>query len=76
MTVLPLAEDLNLTLDSHCSRKDAECVADTIRSYEGPGNILVAWRHKNIPDIQKMLGSGDPLEFPSDRYVQCLFIDF
>lgn len=74
MTALPLATDLGLTIDSHCSRKDAECVADAIRSYDGPGNILVTWRHKNVPDIQRMLGSEDPLEYPSDRYVQSLVL--
>lgn len=67
MTVLPLAQDLGLTIDSHCSRSNAGCVADEIRSYDGPGNILVAWRHKNIPEIQEMLGSEDPLEYPSGR---------
>lgn len=67
MTVLPLAQDLGITVDSHCSRKDPECVVDTIRSYDGPGNILVAWRHSNMEEIQEMLGSEDPLEYPKDR---------
>ncbi|KAJ5085411.1 hypothetical protein N7532_010182 [Penicillium argentinense] len=67
-TVLPLATDLGLEVDTHCSRKKAECVADAIRSFEGPGNLLIAWRHKNIPDIQEFLGSTDPLVYPDDRF--------
>lgn len=66
-TVRPLATDLGLKVDTHCSRNKAECVADSIRDYSGPGNILIAWRHKNIPDIQVFLGSEDPLEYPDDR---------
>lgn len=73
MTVLPLAQDLGLTVDDHCSRSDAECVADTIRSYNGPGNILIAWRHKNIPEIQKFLGSEHPLKYPVHRYVHSTY---
>jgi hypothetical protein len=67
MTVLPLANDLGLEIDAHCSRKDTQCVADTIRSYEGPGNILIAWRHKNVGELQEHLGSPDPLQYPEDR---------
>lgn len=67
MTVLPLANDLGLEIDAHCSRKDTQCVADTIWSYEGPGNILIAWRHTNIGELQEHLGSHDPLEYPDDR---------
>ncbi|GLI72182.1 hypothetical protein PoHVEF18_000352 [Penicillium ochrochloron] len=67
MTVLPLANDLGLEVDAHCSRKGTQCVADTIRNYDGPGNILIAWRHKNMGEIQELLGSYDPLEYPEDR---------
>ncbi len=67
MTVLPLANDLGLDIDTHCSRKDTQCVADSIWSYDGPGNILIAWRHKNMGTIQENLGSRDPLDYPEDR---------
>ncbi|KAJ5157396.1 uncharacterized protein N7482_008496 [Penicillium canariense] len=68
MTVLPVANDLGLEIDTHCSRKDTKCVADAIRSYDGPGNILIAWRHKNMGAIQEHLGSSDPVEYPEDRF--------
>ncbi|KAJ5585142.1 uncharacterized protein N7459_004942 [Penicillium hispanicum] len=67
-TVRPVAQDLGLAIDTHCSRKDAECVADAVRAYDGPGNILIAWRHKNMDRIQEVLGSEDPLEYPEDRF--------
>lgn len=66
-TVRPLAEDLGLDIDTHCSRKNASCVADAVRSYDGPGNILIAWRHKNMGEIQEMLGSEHPIEYPEER---------
>ncbi|KAJ5084466.1 Surfeit locus 6 [Penicillium alfredii] len=68
MTALPLAQDLGLPIDAHCSRKDAECVADAIRAYDGPGNILIVWRKTNMGDIQKELGVIDPVECPKDRF--------
>ncbi|KAJ5973788.1 hypothetical protein N7481_010998 [Penicillium waksmanii] len=67
-TVRPLAKDLGLRVDTHCSRKSGACVADAIRDYDGPGNILISWRHGTISDIQWFLGSEYPLEYPYDRY--------
>ncbi|KAJ5611684.1 hypothetical protein N7528_008789 [Penicillium herquei] len=67
-TVQPLAADLGLDVDLHCKRKDTTCVADAIRSYDGPGNILISWRHKNIGEIQEALGSHEPVEYPNDRF--------
>lgn len=40
-TVLPLAESLNLTVDTSCDRDDQECVAGVVSNYTGPGNILI-----------------------------------
>lgn len=42
-TVFPVSEDLNLTVDVSCDRDDEECVANTIDSYEGGGNILIRY---------------------------------
>ncbi|CAI7569599.1 unnamed protein product [Penicillium manginii] len=66
-TVRPLAKDLGLKIDTHCSRKSGACVADAIWSYDGPGNILISWRHGTLSDIQWFLGSEYPLEYPYDR---------
>jgi hypothetical protein len=67
LTVLPLANDLGLTVDTHCKRKKVECVAETVRSSDGPGNILIAWRHTNIGGIEEALGAYEPIEYPDDR---------
>ncbi|KAJ5257140.1 hypothetical protein N7478_013244 [Penicillium angulare] len=75
-TVKPLARDLGLQVDLHCGRKEAECVADAIRTYNGTGNILVAWRHKNMVEIQQMLGVVDPIEYPEDRFDLSLRIPY
>ncbi|CAG8044876.1 unnamed protein product [Penicillium nalgiovense] len=67
-TVLPLAKDLGLTVDTHCKRKKVKCVAKTIRSYDGPGNILIAWRHSNMGGIETELGALEPIEYPDGRF--------
>jgi hypothetical protein len=67
MTVLPLAGDLGLEIDDRCHRKEPECVADAIRAYDGPGNILISWRRSNMEVIQEVLGIEDPVEYPIDR---------
>ncbi|KAF3020348.1 hypothetical protein E8E15_002422 [Penicillium rubens] len=67
-TVLPLAKDLRLTVDTHCKRTKARCVAKTIRSYDGPGNILIAWRHSTMGEIEKELGALEPIEYPDGRF--------
>ncbi|CAI7580846.1 unnamed protein product [Penicillium glandicola] len=67
-TVLPLANDLGLTVDTHCKRKKVECVAKAIRSYDGPGNILIAWRHSNMGGIEEELGALEPIEYPDERF--------
>ncbi|OGE57761.1 hypothetical protein PENARI_c001G03098 [Penicillium arizonense] len=49
-------------------RKKVECVAETVRSYDGPGNILIAWRHTNMGGIEEALGAYEPIEYPDDRF--------
>ena len=66
-TVLPLANDLGLTVDTHCKRNKVKCVAKTIRSYDGPGNILIAWRHSRMGGIEEELGALEPIEYPDER---------
>ena len=66
-TVVPLAHDLEIEIDDHCTRKDPECVADAIRSYDGPGNLLISWRHSNLHTIQELLGFEYLVDYPEDR---------
>lgn len=65
--MLPLARDLELTVDTSCERNDVDCVANKVRKYEGHGNILIAWRHGSMGDILETLGVDDPPEYPPDR---------
>ncbi|KGO71686.1 Surfeit locus 6 [Penicillium italicum] len=67
-TVLPLANDLGLTVDTHCKRNKVKCVAKAIRSYDGPGNILIAWRHSSMGGIEEELGALEPIEYPDERF--------
>ncbi|KAK0127510.1 hypothetical protein ONS96_007045 [Cadophora gregata f. sp. sojae] len=69
LTVQPLATDLGLTVDTSCDRDDADCVADLVDDYNGPGNILICWEHDNLSDIVKAMGDKNPPSYPDDAFV-------
>ncbi|KAL2845942.1 hypothetical protein BJY01DRAFT_247453 [Aspergillus pseudoustus] len=67
-TVLPLATDLGLEVDTSCDRDDPECVKDVVDGYDGEGNILICWEHDALTDIIDELGDDNAPEYPSDRF--------
>ncbi|KAJ6093042.1 hypothetical protein N7486_008331 [Penicillium sp. IBT 16267x] len=71
-TAQPLAKDLGLVVDVQCGRQmgelELQCVADASRSYDGPGNVLLVWRHKSMSTIAELLGVKDYMEYPKDRF--------
>ncbi|KAJ5672259.1 hypothetical protein N7507_001386 [Penicillium longicatenatum] len=71
-TALPLAKDLGLEVDVHCGKQmgafELQCVADAARSYDGPGNVLLVWRHKSMATIAKLLGVKHHVKYPKKRY--------
>ncbi|KAH8666496.1 hypothetical protein BX600DRAFT_461893 [Xylariales sp. PMI_506] len=67
-TVLPLADDLGITVDTSCDRDDSDCVADVVESYTGSGNILICWEHKQLNNLAEALGASDVDNYPDDSY--------
>ncbi|KAF2654668.1 hypothetical protein K491DRAFT_659676 [Lophiostoma macrostomum CBS 122681] len=67
-TVLPLAGDLGLTVDTSCQRDDSACVANVVDGYTGSGNILICWEHKALHDIVKELGDKNAPDYDSDDF--------
>ncbi|PIG80264.1 phosphoglycerate mutase family protein [Aspergillus arachidicola] len=67
-TVHPLATDLGLTVDTSCKRNKVHCVAEAVNDYDGPGNILISWRHGKMRELVQALGYDDPPEYPEDRF--------
>lgn len=67
LTVLPLADELNLTINDSCSKKDATCVADLVTNYTGSGNVLICWEHKQPNNIAEALGASSVSNYPSDE---------
>ncbi|TPR01635.1 Major Facilitator Superfamily protein [Aspergillus niger] len=67
-TVLPVAKDLDLPVDTSCKRNHVKCVAKRIREFKGTGNILISWRHGKMREIVQELGYEDPPEYPEDRF--------
>lgn len=67
--MLPLAGDLGLSVDTSCQRDDSDCVADVVNNYDGPGNILICWEHKQLNNLVKAINSdNDPDNYPDDSY--------
>ncbi|RHZ55897.1 hypothetical protein CDV55_102166 [Aspergillus turcosus] len=67
-TVLPLAIDLGLEVDLSCKRNQVRCVGNLVRNFQGPGNILISWRHGRMKEIVDELGSSHAPEYPEDRF--------
>lgn len=63
-TVVPLAGDLGLTVDTTCQRDDSECVAEIVNDYNGNGNILICWEHKRLNNLAGALGAQDVDNYP------------
>ncbi|KAB8241643.1 hypothetical protein BDV35DRAFT_384741 [Aspergillus flavus] len=60
--------DLGLTVDTSCKRNKVHCVAEAVNDYDGPGNILISWRHGKMRELVQALGYDDPPEYPEDRF--------
>ncbi|ETS76672.1 hypothetical protein PFICI_12059 [Pestalotiopsis fici W106-1] len=67
-TVLPLATDLGLTVDTTCDRDDEDCVANVVKNYSGSGNILICWEHKQLNNLAEALGADNVDGYPDDSY--------
>ncbi|KAJ5525046.1 hypothetical protein N7494_011696 [Penicillium frequentans] len=71
-TALPLANDLGLEVDVQCGKRmgdlELQCVADASRSYDGPGNVLLVWRHKSMSTIAELLGVREHIKCPKNSY--------
>ncbi|KAI1438912.1 hypothetical protein GGR50DRAFT_690679 [Xylaria sp. CBS 124048] len=68
LTVEPLAADLGLDVDISCDRDDPECVQDVVDSYDGEGNILICWEHKQLSTISEQLGADNVKDYPDDSF--------
>lgn len=67
-TITPLAAALNITVDSRFATTQTAQVADAIRA--ASGSVLVAWKHEQIDDIIKHLGTviPTPPPWPKTRF--------
>jgi len=78
-TVLPLSQDLHLTINSEIDRDDAKKVAKAAKAFNGPGNVLICWEHGQLAKIAEALGvekfakdvdvkHHKKIEYPGDRF--------
>ncbi|KAG2418414.1 hypothetical protein HFD88_001515 [Aspergillus terreus] len=67
-TVLPLADDLGLDIDTSCKSTQVRCVVRRLKRYRGSGNILIAWRHSQMKKIVRDLGDKHAPQYPDERF--------
>ncbi|KAF7970139.1 hypothetical protein HWV62_24910 [Athelia sp. TMB] len=70
-TVLPLATDLGLTVDTSCDRDDSDCVKAAVKAYAGTSgskSVLICWEHGQLTDIASDLGVKKAPDYPDDSY--------
>ncbi|KZP26855.1 hypothetical protein FIBSPDRAFT_781673 [Athelia psychrophila] len=70
-TVLPLATDLGITIDTSCSKTDAKCVKDAVKAYAGTSgskNVLICWAHGQMADIASELGVSNAPDYPDASF--------
>ncbi|KZP26838.1 hypothetical protein FIBSPDRAFT_909115 [Athelia psychrophila] len=70
-TVLPLATDLGITIDTSCSKTDAKCVKKAVKAYAGTSgskNVLICWEHGELTDIASELGVSKAPDYPDASF--------
>jgi len=69
-TIEPLAKSLepDVQINKEIERDDDQGVADAIKAYSGPGNVLVCWEHGQLTKIAKAIGVEPAPEYPSKRF--------
>lgn len=68
-TTLPLANALNLEMDTSCNVTEMHCAANLARSYRGPGNVLIGWEHTRIHSISSWINEdSNPPFWPDDVF--------
>lgn len=68
LTVKPLADSLGVPFDYSIARDDADKVAQTVKDFNGAGNILICWEHGQLTRIAEALGVKGDAKYPGDRY--------
>lgn len=67
-TVKPLAGSLGIPFNYIIARDDADKVAQTVKNFNGAGNILICWEHGQLTSIAEALGVKGGPQYPGDRY--------
>ncbi|GAA6030773.1 hypothetical protein JCM8097_008870 [Rhodosporidiobolus ruineniae] len=71
LTVKPLADDLDLTVDTECEVDDAKCVRKKVAKYVkngGKGEVVICWKHSMLNVIAHELGAPKTDPYPDDRF--------
>ncbi len=79
-TVKPLADSVQgVTFNNKIDRDDKDGVAafvsDYVKNYNGQGNVLICWEHKELQDLAQAIIQSDGVgsagtevpEYPGDR---------
>ncbi|KAJ5110261.1 hypothetical protein N7532_002906 [Penicillium argentinense] len=67
-TMIPLASDLGLSVDTSCKRNEYKYVKNIVDRYNRTGNILICWEYRRMTHTVEELGSKDAPNYPHDRF--------
>jgi hypothetical protein len=73
LTLLPLAQDLGLTIDNHVKNKNFANEVEDLRTTHHGKCVLIAWHHEKIPDLIEGLGADPNKLFPGGKWPSGIF---
>lgn len=73
LTLEPLAAALKLKIDSRFSTKDVPGVVKYLRTEPHGRNVLICWRHGELPDLLRALGADPAHMIGSDTWPEDTF---
>ncbi|WCM25337.1 hypothetical protein NDN01_14835 [Sphingomonas sp. QA11] len=76
-TVLPLSQELGITIDTSIAKKDKKALAAAAIAAAAAGPVLVAWQHDVIPDLVDHVAGSKiaPRPWPGDRFDMVWVLD-
>lgn len=68
LTLTPLSQSINLTIQQPCADKDEKCLADWLEGQPSGRTTLIAWHHGTMPKVLKALGADPDKLLPGGKW--------
>lgn len=67
-TVFPLSLELGIPVDTSIGRDDIKGIAEAVKAYKGPGNVVICWENNAMNKIMEKLGVDGQFVYPKKRF--------